>query len=220
MISIIIPTLNVAADLEPLLAQIGKAGAEIVISDGGSTDGTLRVALDYQARLALGCAGRGWQLARGAEWAEGDWLFFVHADTILPDEWDALIKNHIAQHPGKAGYFKFGLNAKGARPRILECLANLRTWFFGLPYGDQGLLISRELYTSVDGYPDWELFEDVAIIRKLGRARLKPIRGKILTSADKFARRGYFKSWLRNASLITRYTFGADPVKLAKIYNK
>jgi len=220
MFSIIIPTLNSKADLTRLLAQIGNTDFEIIVSDGGSRDGTLAVALDHNAKIAVGCPGRGWQLARGAKWANTDWLFFVHADSILPDHWAALIKDHIEKSPDKVGYFKFGLNTQGIRPRILEFLANLRTWFFGLPYGDQGLLISRSQYKAVGGFPDWELFEDVAIVRKIGRAGLKKMPGTVLTNADKFEKRGYLKSWLRNVSLITRFTFGADPEKLAKVYNK
>ena len=220
MLSIIFPTLNAQKTLETVFMQIASIADEVVISDGGSTDATLQIALKNEARIALGCAGRGWQLARGAKWARGDWLLFIHADTRLPQNCKQLVEQHIANFPAKAGYFKFGIDAKGFRPRAMEVLANARTLCFGLPYGDQGLLISRSLYDEVGGFPDWPLFEDVAIVRALGRNRLRRMPGKVATCAERFEKHGYFKNWLRNISFITRFTFGGDPVKLAKAYHK
>jgi rSAM/selenodomain-associated transferase 2 len=220
MLSIIIPTLNSEKNLIQLLGQISDQVDDIVVSDGGSRDKSLSTALEHGARLALGCQGRGWQLARGAKWAQGEWMFFVHADTRLPKGFHQVLASHIRTHPNKAGYFKFALNAEGVRPRILEGLANFRTWLFALPYGDQGLLISRALYEEIGGFPDWPLFEDVAIVRKIGRSRLRKLPGKLMTSADKFEHRGYFISWLRNVSLISRYFLGADPAVLVQVYKK
>jgi len=220
MFSVILPTLNAQKTLAPVLAQVAKHADEIVVSDGGSKDRTLNIALDAKARIAVGCAGRGWQLARGARWAHGDWFLFAHADTQMPENWKALVDTHIQNSPEKAAYFKFGVDAKGVRPRLLECLSNARTFWFGLPYGDQGLLISRELYEDVGGYPDWPLFEDVAIVRKLGRKRMKRLSGKVATCPERFEKNGYLKNLIRNASYLTRFWFGADPVKLAEAYQK
>ena len=220
MLSVVFPTLNAQKTFKTVLMQIAPDADEIVVSDGGSRDATLQIALKSEARIALGCAGRGWQLARGAKWARGDWLLFVHADTQLPTNWKSLVDQHIANFPTKAGYFNFGIDAKGLRPRAMEFLANARTVCFGLPYGDQVLLISRELYDEIGGFPDWPLFEDVAVVRTLGRKRLCRMPGKVATCAERFEKHGYFKNWLRNISFITRFTLGGDPVKLAKAYHK
>ena len=220
MLSVVIPTLNAQKTLVPVLTQIAEHADEIVVSDGGSTDQTLKLALDHNARIALGSAGRGYQLARGAKWALGDWMLFVHADTQLPPNWKSLIDMHMQGSPEKAAYFKFGIDAKGIRPRVLEFLATVRILCLGLPYGDQGLLISRALYNEVGGFPDWPLFEDVAIVRELGRRRLRQLPAKVETNPEKFIKYGYFGNLLRNISFITRYWFGADLEKLAKAYQK
>lgn len=220
MVSVIIPTLNTREVFKSILADVAANVDEIVISDGGSTDQTLNIALEHNARIALGCEGRGWQLARGASWARCDWLFFIHADTLLPKNWQSLVEQHIQTTPDKAGYFKFGIEASGVRPRLLEIMANARTFWFGLPYGDQGLLISRKLYEQVGGFPNWPLFEDVAIVRALGRRRLCQMRGQVATCPERFEKNGYFRNFVRNISYITRFSFGADPEKLAKAYHK
>lgn len=220
MLSIVIPTLNAAQCLEHLLTQVGDKVEDIVVTDGLSIDATIAIALKYEARLALGHAGRGTQMARGAKWAQGDWLLFLHADTILPEDWLTAVRHHMQNNPDKAGYFDFALNAKGLRPRIVEFLANTRSSLFALPYGDQGVLISRDLYEQVGGFPDWPLFEDVALMRKLGRGRIKRLPLRVVTGAERFEKHGYFKSIISNIILITRFRLGADPVQLYRRYHK
>ena len=208
-----------------LLTDISGQVDDIVVSDGCSVDDTLAIALSYNVRLAVGCSGRGWQLARGARWAslqegDNDWFLFLHADTVLPDNWLEGVNEHIQNMPNKAAYFSLKLDASGLRPRLLEYFVKLRSFIFTLPYGDQGLLISRALYGEVDGFPDWDLFEDVAIIRALGRKRLAKLPAALTTSAAQYEQHGYFRRGLRNLSLLLRFSFGADPAKLKDIYYK
>ncbi|MBD3677503.1 MAG: TIGR04283 family arsenosugar biosynthesis glycosyltransferase [Rhodobacteraceae bacterium] len=223
-LSIVIPTLNAGAELPDTLASLMEgveAGLvrELVISDGGSEDDTLAIADAAGAVLATGTAGRGSQLARGAEAAAGPWLLFLHADTHLAPGWTDAVQAHIAEHTGAAGYFRLAFRARGLRPRIVAGWANLRSRAFGLPYGDQGVLIPRALYDHVGGYPEIPLMEDVAIARAL-RGRLLPLDGEARTSAVRYQQQGWLWRGARNLLTLTRYLMGADPERLARAYKR
>lgn len=220
MLSVIIPTLNAAHHLPHILAQVQNVANECIVSDGISDDETLAIAISSNVRLAVGCKGRGWQLARGAKWARGEWLLFIHADTVLPDNWEHVVKTHIKAHPDKAAYFRYQQNAKGVWPKIVSLLVGVRCRVFALPYGDQTLLISRALYTEIGGYPDWDLFEDVHIVRALGRKRLCQLPAPILTSAVNYQNNGYIKTPIRNMILLVRFLLGTSPGKLKERYYK
>jgi glycosyltransferase involved in cell wall biosynthesis len=190
MLSVIIPTLNAQSSLESLLVQIEGQVDDVVIADGGSTDATLKVAIGHKARIAAGGAGRGHQLARGADWSlarGGDgWMLFLHADCVLPDGWREAVAAHIVSASERAAYFRFALDDSGFWPALMERIVAVRCAVFALPYGDQGLLISRALYEDIGGYRKWDLFEDVAIVRALGRGRLRGLKLALKTDASKY----------------------------------
>ncbi len=219
-ISVIIPTLNAAARIGPALAALAEgldAGlvGELIIVDGGSDDGIEAIADDIGARFEIVSPSRGGQLAAGAALATRPWLLFIHADTVLGEGWLAAVQAHLAT-PDKAGYFRLRFDATGLAPRLVAGWANLRSRLFGLPYGDQALLISAALYTKVGGHPNQPLMEDVALARAL-KGQLAPLNAEAVTSAAK-----YHGNWLRrgsrNLSLLIRYVLGASPESLAKRY--
>ncbi|MEM7439697.1 MAG: TIGR04283 family arsenosugar biosynthesis glycosyltransferase [Pseudomonadota bacterium] len=220
-VTVLIPTLNAAASLGPLLANLYEAMTaglirEIILADGGSTDGTLEAAERIGARLVQTPPGRGGQLAAGAQIAEGNWLLVLHADTTLPPGWMHAVKDHIRDHRD-AGYFGLAFDTKGLAATIVAGWANLRARFFGLPYGDQGLLVPMALYRSVGGYSDIPLMEDVALARAL-KGRLRRIPCKVTTSAVRYLRDGWLRRGWRNLTTLGLYFAGVDPERLVQRY--
>ncbi|MCP3972154.1 MAG: glycosyltransferase [Rhodobacteraceae bacterium] len=221
-VSIIVPTLDAGRELPATLAALAEglqAGLirELVVSDGGSGDATLKLAATAGAVTVRGAAGRGGQLRRGAAAAQGDWLLFLHADTQLAPGWTSEVLAHLRGSGQMAGYFRLAFRARGAAPRLVAGWANLRSRLFGLPYGDQGLLIARALYEEVGGYRDIPLMEDVAIARAL-RGRLRQIPATALTSPERYRRQGWLRRGARNLLTLARYLWGTDPEKLAGRY--
>ncbi|WP_224826556.1 TIGR04283 family arsenosugar biosynthesis glycosyltransferase [Cognatishimia sp. MH4019] len=221
-LSIIIPTLNAEAGLPETLASLTeglRAGIirEVVVSDGGSTDGTLRVADAAGAVVVTGAPGRGGQLRRGVTASGGDWLLVLHADTVLEPGWCDVVQEAMAQ--ARAGYGTLRFRADGFAPRFVAGWANLRSRVLGLPYGDQGLLVSRAAYGAAGGYPDIPLMEDVALARAL-RGQLSPLGFIAQTGAERYLQGGWVRRGWRNLVTLVRYLLGADPEVLAQAYRR
>jgi len=222
MISVVIPTLNAARTLGPALAPLVPAAVdglvrEVVVADGGSSDETLTIADDAGARLVKTEPGRGAQLAAGCAAAKGDWLLVLHADTVLEDAWAPAAADHVARGGDRAGYFRFALDDRGIAPRLWERGVAMRCRAMGLPYGDQGLLVSRELYEAVGGFRPLPLMEDVDLARRL-TGRLVPLAARAVTSAERYRNEGYLGRSLKNAVILARYLAGTDPERLARAY--
>lgn len=220
-ISIVIPTLNAAAELPATLQALMEglhAGLirELIVSDGGSNDPTLEIADEAGAAIVTGAASRGGQLRRGCDAAQGDWLLILHADTELQAGWGDVVADHLPT--GRPAAFRLKFRAGGVGPFWVAGWANLRSRLFGLPYGDQGLLVRRSDYLSAGGFPDQPLMEDVALIRALPRAGILP--ADAITSAERYTRQGWLRRGARNLWTLTRYFLGADPEKLAQAYRR
>lgn len=206
-LSVIIPTLNAGHMLPRLISQLSGV-REVIISDGGSD------ALPDGAIVVTGPPGRGGQLARGADAATGAWYLFLHADSQLPDDWHVEVAQHMAAR-NDAAAFRLRFDSSGLAPKVVAFWANLRSRL-GLPYGDQGLLVSAVQYEAAGGYPDIPLMEDVAMVRALGWVRL--LRLAITTSGQKYERDGWFRRGAANLRTLLRYLAGADPAQLAQEY--
>ena len=226
-LSIVIPTLNAGGELPGSLAclmQGVEAGLvrELVVSDGGSTDGTVEMAEEVGAVVIHGAPGRGGQIARGVAASKGDWILILHADTQLGEGWveatERLMARAAAGAP-RAGYFRLRFRAKGMMAGVTAGWANLRSRLLGLPYGDQGLVLPRALYEEVGGMPDIPLMEDVAIARAL-RGKLVSLDAEAATSAARYEKSGWIKRGARNLWTLTRYLMGADPQTLARAYRR
>ncbi|MEQ8441495.1 MAG: TIGR04283 family arsenosugar biosynthesis glycosyltransferase [Alphaproteobacteria bacterium] len=221
-LGIVVPVLNSADRVRRLLPTLNSdlLDIDIIVADGGSTDQTVDVASRFGARIAHADGGRGPQLRTGAETALGDWIFLLHADSVLPDGWDRLIAGFIADpvNVRRAGYFRFALDDAANAARRLEAMVAWRCRVLGLPYGDQGLVISRRFLTELGGVPDLPLMEDVSLVRRVGKGRLIPIEAPLVTSADKFRRGGYLIRSARNLFCLMLYLFGVPPRVIVAIY--
>ncbi|MEL6861101.1 MAG: TIGR04283 family arsenosugar biosynthesis glycosyltransferase [Pseudomonadota bacterium] len=224
-LSIIIPAYNAEAVL-PLCLSSLMAGLEaglireVIVVDGGSEDQTRRLAEGAGASVVSAPdRGRAAQLRQGMEAARGEWLLFLHADTALSRDWAERAQAHIAERPDKAAAFTLAYRSDHPMAKVVARRANWRARALGLPYGDQGLLISRKHYQEVGGYADTGFMEDVQIIRAIGKTRLSILSAEARTDASKYDRDGWRKRSWHNAFLITRYFLGADPEKLAKSYS-
>ncbi|HEX5318201.1 MAG TPA: TIGR04283 family arsenosugar biosynthesis glycosyltransferase [Stellaceae bacterium] len=214
-LSIVIPTLNAAGTLADCLQRL--AGCEIVVADGGSADATVAVARGAGATVVEAPRGRGSQLAAGAEPARGEWLLFLHADCRLEAGWREAVRDFCANED-RAGYFALALDDKAPAARRVERLVAWRSRVLGLPYGDQGLLISRRLYDSAGGYAPIPLMEDVELARRLGRRRLAPIGATVTASARRYREGGYVARPLRNLACLGLYFAGVAPRRIARLY--
>jgi rSAM/selenodomain-associated transferase 2 len=220
-ISVVIPTLDAATELPRTLGALAGSPliAEIVVADGGSRDETVAMARQAGARVVVQARrGRGTQLAAGAVVATGEWLLFVHGDCRPLPGWEEAAGAFITASPDGAGYFALALDDPAPAARRLERLVAWRCRVLSLPYGDQGLLISRALYDAVGGYAAIPLMEDVDIVRRLGRARLGPIGATMLASARRYRRDGYWRRPLRNLFCLSLYFAGVTPDRIARIY--
>lgn len=226
MLSIIIPTLNAQSTLAATIdclesfSNSGPLDTEVIIADGGSIDGTRALADAMNVRSIRSVQGRGPQLAAGATAAKGDWLLFLHADTRLADGWTREVSQFIKDPDNlkRAAVFRFALDDLSASARRLETMVRLRCRTMSLPYGDQGLLLSRSFYQELGGFDPLPLFEDVDIVRRIGRRRLTQLKTNAVTSAARYRRDGYILRPLRNLTCLSLYFAGISPRLIGQLY--
>ncbi|MGV9010016.1 TIGR04283 family arsenosugar biosynthesis glycosyltransferase [Brevundimonas sp.] len=220
-LDVIIPTLNAGGTLSRTLASL-PSGVAVTISDGGSSDATIAIAGAAGCRIIQGDPGRGRQLAAGARAAERPWRLFLHADTLVrSDGWEAIIE-HMARPEAKssAASLRLVIDDTAWQARVIERGVALRVRWLVLPYGDQGLLIHRDLYQAVGGYCDLPLMEDVEIMGRLGRARHVALKGCARTSAVRWRRRGWLGQTVLNLSCLILYRFGVSADRIAGLYGR
>ena len=206
MISVIIPTYNeekaLPATLEYLLRQAGEY--EVIVVDGGSSDRTCQIVrAEPRVRLLTASKGRAAQMNTGACIARGEWLLFLHADTLLPN--GALRRLNILETDSscQAGGFRHRFSGDDWRLRLISWMDNLRAKITCIIYGDQAMFVRRALFEQLGGFPQQPFLEDIAFSEKLKRV-IKPVLFDqyVVTDSRKFIQMGIWRSLARCAAIL------------------
>lgn len=217
-LSIVIPTLNEEAALSTSLPRALAEADEVLIADGGSTDGTAQTARSLGARWIPGTRGRGSQMNHGAAAARGDILLFLHADTLLAPGAGRRVREAVAGG-AVGGAFCLRFDADGFVFRLGQAVVNFRSRRFRIPLGDQAQFATREAFERLGGFRDWPLLEDVDFFRRLktlGRVVILP--GPVVTSARRFLELGPARTVARNWLILSLFSLGVSPQRLARLY--
>jgi rSAM/selenodomain-associated transferase 2 len=220
-ISIIMPVLNEAVGLAGTLGTLALTDREeLVVVDGGSDDATVEVARRFTPHVYVGLRGRARQMNQGALHATGEVFLFLHADCLLPEGAFGNMRRLLAMPGVAAGAFDLSLDARGFGYRLIERAANIRSRLTRVPYGDQGLFVTRETFEALDGFCDIPLMEDIEIagrLKKLGRIEFLDL--SVTASARRWQKEGLLCTTLRDWRLAFSYAvLGIPPEKLNRYY--
>jgi rSAM/selenodomain-associated transferase 2 len=222
-LSIVMPCLNEAAGIAAALGDLQplrERGVEVVVVDGGSSDDTMRLAKPLADRAIVAPRGRASQMNAGAAIARGCVLLFLHADCRLPASADHLIFDGLAASAKHWGRFDVAFD--GAQPfmRAVACMMNWRSRLTGVATGDQGIFVSRELFSAHNGFPDIPLMEDIALSKRLNIQNPPLCLSKrIRVSPRRWEERGLLRTVILMWRLRFAYFVGVDPAKLALHYD-
>lgn len=225
-LSIIIPVLNEATNISAALIALlplRERGAEIVVVDGGSSDDTFVLARMHCDHAVTSPRGRAVQQNAGAQIATGDALLFLHIDTQLPDNVDALVGAALMREHADWGRFDVTLGSDGDRPhlmlKIIATLMNFRSRWTGIATGDQCIFVRKSAFVAAGGFPQIPLMEDIALSKVLKRISSPAcLRQRVVTSARRWQKRGVWRTMLLMWWFRFAYWIGVSPTRLATWY--
>lgn len=220
-ISVIIPALNEERNLSRCLQNVRMVlpGAEIIVCDGGSADKTCGIARDHGALVCSAPKGRGLQLNAGAKPAQGDIFLFLHADTLLPPDASRQITDLFRGPHIQIATFRMRFDENHWLLGIYSYFTRFDSILTS--FGDQGVVIRKDFFAALGGFPDWPLFEDVRLLHLARRkARVYSIPSRVTTSARRFRQRGFLRHQFRNGWYILQYLCGVSPHRLALTYGE
>ena len=223
MIDIIIPVLNEAAIIKPTLEKLrdSRGEIEIIVVDGGSKDNTVTIAKEVDVKVITASGGRSAQMNAGANAARGDILLFLHADTQLPSNFVDLITQTLNQPGVIAGAFELAIEGNGRSLRAVEKLVKVRSHWFSLPYGDQAIFMTEQIFTEVGGFPNIPIMEDFELIQRLKRrGKIAIAPAAVVTSGRRWQKLGVWQTTIINQLIIAGYYLGISPTKLSKFYRR
>ena len=219
-VSIIVPTLNEELVLENTLTHIQQLSPhELIVSDGGSNDYTYRIADRFSHRVITGSAGRALQMNAGANEATGDLLLFLHADSRIEPESYRKMLEYMKNPKWLGGAFTLCIESGKWSLKLIALLANIRSKYFGLAYGDQGFFVRKEVFNDMNGFSPIPICEDLDFyyrLRKKGSVIL--LKEKAHTSPRRWINEGIFFTTARNFFIAVLFGLGFPPHILTKWY--
>ena len=227
-ISIVIPTLNEAATITKILANIHPLpNVEVIIVDGGSIDHTIKLAQASGVRVLSSPKGRAHQMNVGAKAATGEILLFLHADTVLPSGFEQMVRSTLQPPIDKqlpitiAGAFTLKIDDPMPSLRWIEWMVTWRSKWRQMPYGDQAIFLTAETFRSISGFVEMPIMEDFELIKRLQRlGRIEILAAPVLTSARRWLQRGIWQTTLINQAIIIGYSIGISPDRLVTWYRR
>lgn len=224
-LSIIIPTLNESGYIESTLNRLQSLREnqhEIIVVDGGSNDNTAQLATSLSDSVIQSEPGRARQMNKGAENASGDIYWFLHSDTLIPEQAEVIIEQQLRTSNRNWGRFNVCFSGQQFIFRLIAWMMNVRSLITGIATGDQGIFIKASVFKQLNGYKLIALMEDIDISKRLLAQYGRPvcIREKLQTSSRRWEQHGIIKTILLMWQLRLAYFFGSNPETLAKYYSK
>ncbi len=220
-VSVVIAALNEEGNIAAALEEPLSAGAEVIVADGGSKDGTVEIARSLGARAIVAAGGRARQMNEGAREATGEVLVFLHADSRLPRGFAEEAARILARDGVVGGAFTFKVDERLPGIGFIERLADLRSRRLGMPYGDQGIFLRADVLRAMGGFPEMPIMEDFEFMRRLRRCGKIVISDlPVLTSARRWRELGVFRTTVINQLMIAGYYAGVGPERLARLYRR
>ncbi len=217
-ISVVIPTLDSATVVDAAIHS-APPGAEVVVVDGGSRDGTADAAARAGARVEIAERGRAVQMNAGARAARGDTLVFLHADCRLPEDAGEQVRQVLSRAGVAGGWFPQRIDGAGVLFRLGARGSNQRARLLGLPYGDQAIFVRREAFFAAGGFPEDPIMEDAGLARRLRRlGRLEPAGSAVVTGTGHWRRLGPVLTALLDYLTLAAWLTGVPPKWIAQVY--
>ena len=221
-ISIIIPVLNELENISRVLDRIPSSpDLETIVVDGGSIDGTLELVRSLGIKALSSSPGRANQMNTGAKIATGEILLFLHGDTLLPPEFDRLIRD-VLKTPQKipvAGAFALRIDSPLSSLRLIEWAVSWRSRWLQMPYGDQAIFLTADTFHQIGGFAELPIMEDFELIRRLKKlGQIAFIPAPVITSARRWLNHGIIQTTLINQMIVCAYLLGVSPERLVRWY--
>ena len=221
-ISVIIPALNEADSIAETIASIGQGNnTQIIVADGGSRDDTVPIAISMGATVIQSATPRSRQMNQGAEAASKEVMLFLHADTRLPKDFDKTVFRVLEQPGVAAGAFELRIDAPGKAIRFIEYVANRRSRYLKLPYGDQAIFMLSKIFHQLGGFPDMPIMEDFELIRRLQKkGDVVTVFEPVVTSPRRWLNHGILRTTLIHQLIVLSYFMGISPDAIARLYRR